>query len=513
MSQLIEQIRHEQQTGDDSSLKKIIKKNLRNFASLRLDEKNSLLNAMCNVGDKNLIIRYIGHEQTDEEVIKNGIEGFKKQFIYARFHTEYGSPKIGLRILRRLKIILEKKKIKFPTMDLKRMVGALGALFYYHNTFKEIIDLKKIYPKQTIPESKALDRYFKRSYLMALAESQGPNQRIISELTHLMEENQDNISWLYVYLSLCNYQIQLGKTNYKDTAEDIKKRDILKLNIEKSLILNYLGLGELESKRPQKALSYFQTALKEASHPQDVYLTLTNLDLIESYQMPFEQKLFIKCWQAKHLIANAKSLNETRIHEYKITIQKLKKELKNKNVWYVEKESMNAFDYKKIEKTYPCLDLISGILFKSPDEKILLTPKRTSFLLCLIASGSLGASESKLIDEVYPEITTYNEHLKEALRNIALQLKKWGIKSFKKKDLYYYKFTQNPFSIIIPITLKSTGPNVYCKNLIPLFTADLLKKTLNLKTATAYLYIKDWQKDGLIKIKKKIGKTTYYIFT
>lgn len=188
------------------------------------------------------------------------------------------------------------------------------------------------------------------------------------------------------------------------------------------------------------------------------------------------------------------------------------KELKDKNCWHLNTNIISPVDYKDFEISYPCIDLVSGIIFLNPEKKTLLTSKRTNFLISLISSGYFGASESKLIDDVYPEIIHYNEHIKDSLRDISSQLKRNGIKSHKKKDLYYYDFVKNPYSVIIPINLQTQGPLGYCKKTLTLFTADTLKKTLGIKTATAYLYMKDWLEADVIKKQKKVGKTYFYKF-
>ncbi len=165
----------------------------------------------------------------------------------------------------------------------------------------------------------------------------------------------------------------------------------------------------------------------------------------------------------------------------------------------IEKNNLEVIDLNA------CLTRHSDGSFKTISEN------QSKALQAIIGSGSLGISQWSLIDSVYGQ--NFYDPISgiERINKTIEQLRKNDINIFRKNNHYFF---ENHFktAIIIPKDIQTKGPYVHFKINHPQFKRKELEDIYKIKKATANIWVKDWELDGIIS-KHGVGKSSYYQFT
>ena len=439
---------------------------------------------------------------------------FKKLAYYGQVKTSSQSIAIARKLFEKvLEFIKANKNVQSDSH--KSLMGHLASNLRAIGDFKTIIELEQ-YFNYSRPKS-VLDCFMRSEVILA---------KIYSSNAFLKEDKEELEQLQMAHPANKNYStvIKLSlleiKLNFKDLTlpelksveESLQKTSLSPAQMKHAYLLQGLSYDFL--KQPKTALGYLQRALNCCDCIVQKQKVLFWLDKITPGSLNTYDYILLKCAPTlaieSFLAGNRFIEAPLYLTPFFLDLLKDSPPSPKENCWIISRNLLNQKTYNEIHTEGKCLDLKSGLYFNGKNTAI-LTDLRIHLLRLIISFGKDGAHQSYLIDALFDGTYYYYESAKLRLKNLIVELNKFGIKIKRKNNCYYFDFDKNNFPIIFPATHNYHGPIAYLKKSELSLSRQIIEKRLNVKPSTASLYLKKWKDDGLIfkDLHQKYGEFSF----
>lgn len=522
MQQIIKAIDEQFTKGNFEEAKKSLLELYKNYSLLNEEEQCFVIDMLINLREHEKA-RLLLNQDCDNPNNNTGTEFyFKKLLYYGQFKVSEQSINSAMKLFQKVLQFIKANKEAVHSDSHKRMMSHLANNLRAIDDFKTIIELEQYFhyshPAPVLDSFMRLEVirakiYFSNTFLNEYKEHYKKYKEELEQLTMAHPENKAYSATIRLFL----LEIKL---NFKDLtllelkhAEEYLQESSLS-PAQQQLASLLLGQSYFYLNQFKSASDYLQRTLNFCDCIVQKQAALFWLDKITPGSLNAYDYILMKCAPT---LSIESFLSGNRFIEAPHYLTPFYSDLlkdsppsPKENCWIISRNSVNQNAYNEIHLEGKCLDLKSGLYFNGKNTAI-LTDLRIRLLRLIISFGKDGAHQSYLIDALFDGTYYYYESAKLRLKNLVVELNKFGIKIKRKNNCYFFDFEKNPFPIIFPVNHNYHGPIAYLKKSELSLSRQIVEKRLNVKPSTASLYLKKWKDDGLIfkDLHQKYGEFSF----
>jgi tetratricopeptide (TPR) repeat protein len=481
-------------------------------------EKIALCSIYYRLGDLDKALKLAGKEASFDELMGMSEPHIGLQVEVARLLHYIGARYSALRLIDKIEQTLSLRKLQIANIN------------KLYPLFKAIIERIGFYPDRAIESSlKAMEFYeegsapFYASWINAL-DSMLYNdcQEKLGALSRLHADGAMKLRHNYKGIILRNSADQARLRGEHPQALKLINEALAvfpsgSISVEAAVALRVRGEILAETGKKSEAQEDIRQALKIAldhKHSPDMAIKcLLDLELYQLEELSLSEKIALRC----HPCYSAYSFYVGKKYDpAKHTFDRTHlKRIQNLNTtldaWLICDGKISLINYADTitsirraaaSKNLALVDCLAGVSWSKSHVPTLLPQTKLRALTVLLSAGSLGINLWSAIDSIYAEEAFSFKYGEERLKAMLTELKKLKFRFERRSNFYYAQGLEDKI-IILPMEHASPAP---WKTFQPCFPEKFqhsdLQDFFHIHKATAYRWMKQWQEDGIIKVKK-----------
>ncbi|MCK5884327.1 MAG: tetratricopeptide repeat protein [Bacteriovoracaceae bacterium] len=497
--------------------------------NLRPLERIELAMFHMRLGQSYKAIRCINKELAPTEFDSASIEELCEQATLAHILNQIGAQNYAQRLLAMINEVTDKREIILSSV-LPELDRYMGNIYYgAYNYQKALPFFQRVLEHTTDPDS-YLYKLAKIGVADAL-EGMGNSKEAISIVSEILSITGDdqNLLRAICYQARGEYLFRRGRG--KDTInaridfdqaailfdEKTDTKDFAFLNKWSGVLRMCEGNKTLAHEELERSLQILQASKNRPTTYFEVFYWLEQLpehtpktdDMVALRAHPLPSPFGVLAGKIDRRIDNIQ-------HPWIVKLLKQNKGPSQDNCWLLMDSKLEDRNYgdlyrnEIITQNMAIVDLNACLTRNTEGEYKTISENQSKALLAIIGSGSLGISQWSLIDSIYGQ--NFYDPISgiERINKTIEQLRRNGYDIYRKNNHYFFKIS-NGMNIIIPTDITTKGPYTHFAIDRPTFKRKEIEEVYCIKKATANIWVKDWELDGIIE-KFGVGKSSYYKF-
>lgn len=476
-------------------------------------------------------IRCINKELAPNEFANASIEELCEQATLAHILNQMGAQNYAHRLMAKINEATNARKLVLSSVlpELDRLMGNIyfGAYDYH----QALPFYQRVLTQISNPDSY---RYkLARIGVADALEGMGKSAEAIQIVSEILERTGDDQRLLRAicYQARGEYYFRQAKgegVEHQKARADFDMASTLfdpKTDTKDFAFLNkWSGILRMEEGRMDLALEELQKSreilMASKNRPTTYFEVFYWLEKIPSYSAPVEDQMALRTHPLPSPFSVAVGKRDDRFsHISSAWLRDIlcqSSSFKSEDAWHVFNGKLRPIQYAKyIEQCcnsphFKILDLVSSLIHHPEGQLESLTDNQARAILAIVGSGSLGISQWSLIDSVYGQ--NFYDPISgiERINKTVEQLRKNGFDIYRKNNHYFCQL-DHECHYLIPMDITPRSVYGHFKVMHQQFKRSELETLYAIKKATANIWVKEWEEQGIIQ-KFGVGKSSYYRF-